>query len=77
VKGHAALSAQSFMARGRDMQDLVRRGHVKAIYVLETPLDAAMAPAFGDVRVLLAAAPSDVVFRIDRGMPIVVHRLRQ
>ncbi|HEU4417598.1 MAG TPA: hypothetical protein VFT55_01590 [Planctomycetota bacterium] len=77
VKGHAALSAQSFMARGHDLEDLVRRGHVKTVYVLETPIDAAHAPAFGDVRAILdAAAEAPVVARSAGEKPIVVHRLR-
>jgi len=77
VKGHAALSAQSFMARGHDLEDLVRRGHVKTVYVIETPIDAVHAPAFGDVRTILdAAAEAPVVARSAGEKPIVVHRLR-
>ncbi|HEU4417989.1 MAG TPA: hypothetical protein VFT55_03565, partial [Planctomycetota bacterium] len=77
VKGHAALSAQSFMARGHDLEDLVRRGRVKMVYVLETPIDAAHAPALGDVRAILdAAAEAPVVARSAGEKPIVVHRLR-
>ena len=76
VKGHAALCPQSFMKRGHDLEDLVRRGHVKTIYVLETPIDAAYAPAVGDVRAILDAAQAEVVSRSSGAMPIVVHRLR-
>ena len=72
VKGHAALTAQWCLSRARDLEDLVRRGHVKRIYVLETPLDK----ADGSVRALLAGASADVVSRSGGEMPITVHRLR-
>jgi hypothetical protein len=77
VKGNAALTAQSFMARGQDLADLYRRGHVSAVYVIETPIDATHAPAVGDVRTILAAARNDVVSRSAGANPIIVYRLRQ
>jgi hypothetical protein len=76
VKGHAALPPQSFMNRGRDLEDLWRRGHVTAVYVLETPIDALYAPVMGDVRAILAmAANAEVVARSAGANPIVVHCL--
>jgi hypothetical protein len=76
VKGHAALPPESFMNRGRDLEDLWRRGHVTAVYVLETPIDALYAPVMGDVRAILAmAANAEVVARSAGANPIVVHCL--
>jgi len=77
VKGNAALTAQSFMARGPDLEDLFRRGRLKTVYVIETPIDATHAPAVGDVSAILAmASGAEVVSRSAGATPIVVHRLR-
>ncbi|HEX5051125.1 MAG TPA: hypothetical protein VFZ65_05100 [Planctomycetota bacterium] len=75
VEGRAALSPRSFLARQREVLDYERGGHVRTIYVLTTPLDAAMAPAFGDPAEVLARRRSVVEFRIDGPAPITVHRL--
>lgn len=76
VMGHAALCAQSFLQRAADIQQLVRRGEVRTIYLIETPLDAAFAPAFGDPRDVLRTRANEVVLREGGPAPITVHRLR-
>lgn len=75
VHGHAALSPEAFARRASEVQRSVQSGQVRAVYVLETPLDAAFAPAFGSPQQILRTAPSDVVHRTD-APPLVVHRLR-
>lgn len=76
VQGRAALSPAGFERRLADLQQLQRRGDLRATYVLETPIDAAMAPAFGSPRDVLQRWPSDVVEQIDGRQPITVRRLR-
>ncbi len=74
VTGHAALYPQRFAwhaeQAGRPWLRSLR------IFVLETPLDAAMAPGLGDLRELLRAYGSDVVERSGGDVPLTVHRLR-
>ena len=55
--------------------EVARGGHVRAIYVVETPIDDLMAPALGSPRELLRELPSEVVERVSGAMPITVHRL--
>ena len=83
VKGHAALSPEAFVRRSArpagqpsTIDELRARGDIKQLILVETPLDDAFAPAFGSVKELLAAIPTDVVARFDLGLPIVVHRAR-
>ncbi|MBM4062013.1 MAG: hypothetical protein FJ265_13090 [Planctomycetes bacterium] len=76
VKGHAALCAEAFFRRNADVRQLITGRHAAAVLVLETPFDAAFAPAFGDVRDVLARAPGEVVYRGGGDVPVTVHRLR-
>lgn len=76
VRGRAALSPDGFARRTADLQQLSRRGELRTTYVLETPIDAAMAPALGSPRDVLQRWPSDVVEEIGGRQPITVHRLR-
>ncbi|MGB3969292.1 MAG: hypothetical protein WBO45_21340, partial [Planctomycetota bacterium] len=75
VRGHAALCARSFAIRQAEVRQLAAQGDVRTIFVLETPLDAAFAPAFGDPRELLRLRPNEVLLR-DPENGITVHRLR-
>lgn len=75
VKGHAAVSVRTFERLGSRIGDMQRRGDLLKVYLIETPLDADMAPAFGSPRDLLARIPSTVVERVGGDMPITVHRL--
>ena len=51
------------------------RGHVGTIYVIETTIDPAVAPAFGSPRELLRFFPGEVVERVGGEMPITVYRV--
>jgi len=75
VKGQAALCPRSFLQRIPELQQLMRQGNVRTIYVLETWIDAAMAGGMGDPREVLRSQPSVVVERIEGEFPITVHRL--
>lgn len=75
VHGHAALSPLAFTQRADIVQAGLQNGQVRTVYVLETPLDAQFAPAFGDPQRVLRATASDVVRRVDEPR-LVVHRLR-
>lgn len=75
VLGHAALSPQSFLARLQEVGDYARRGHIRTVYVLQTPFDAAFAPAFGDTQQVLGMFAETVVERTEGDLPISVHRL--
>lgn len=75
VKGHAAVSVRTFERLGGRIGEMLRRHDVLKIYLIETPLDADMAPAFGSPRELLARIPSTVVERVGGDMPITVHLL--
>jgi len=77
IKGHAALSVRSFMQRIATVRGMMRRGEVQKVYLIETPIDRAMRPAFGAPRDILAQAPSKVVERVGGDMPITVHQLGQ
>lgn len=75
VHGHAAMSVRAFQQVAREVAMARRRGDVGAVYLVETPLDGAMAPAFGAPRELLSVYPAAVVERVGGSMPITVHRL--
>ena len=75
VKGQAALSVQSAERRRRELDELRRAGHLRTVFVLVTPIDAAMAPAFGSARELLQRAPARIVDRVGGVMPITVYEL--
>jgi Dolichyl-phosphate-mannose-protein mannosyltransferase len=71
----AALSARSYQHRFGDVQALLRQGDVRTVYLLVTPLDAMMAPAFGDVAAVLRARRAEVVEQLDGPEPITLYRL--
>jgi len=75
VKGHAAVSVRTFQRLGPRIGQLQRQGDVRAIYLIQTPIDQAMAPAFGAPRELLQRWTSQVVERVGGRMPVTVHRL--
>lgn len=75
VKGHAAISVNTFLRLGRGISDMMRRGDILKIYLVETPLDRDMAPVFGAPRDLLSQVPNKVVERVGGDMPITVHQL--
>ncbi|MBL8729450.1 MAG: glycosyltransferase family 39 protein [Planctomycetes bacterium] len=76
LRGHAALPPRSFLARLQEVGDYAQRGHIRIVYVLTTPLDAAFAGGFGDPQQVLGICRSDVVQRSDGEQPITVHRLQ-
>lgn len=74
VTGHAALSPERFAWHAEQAgRPWLRSMHV---FVLETPLDAAMAPGLGDPRAILRALPGEVVERTGGDVALTVHRLR-
>jgi len=75
VKGHAAVSVKTFERLGRAIADWRRRGDLGKIYLVETPLDRDMAPAFGSPQRLLGRLRSRVVERVGGEMPITLHQL--
>ena len=75
VKGHAAVSVRTFQRLGPRVGQLQRQGDLRAIYLVETPIDRAMEPAFGAPRDVLQRYPSQVVERVGGKMPVTVHRL--
>lgn len=75
LHGRAALAPSSFAARAGDIQQLVGDGHVRAILVVETSLDAVLAGGFGDPRDVLRATRSEVVATVPGDRPITVHRV--
>ena len=77
VKGHAAVSVRTFQRLGhRRIDQLFRQGDLRALYLVETPIDGAMEPRFGSPREVLRAYRGQVVERIGGRMPVTVHRLR-
>lgn len=75
VKGHAAVSVRTFERLGRRIAQLQRQGDLRTIYLIETPIDRAMAPAFGAPRDVLQRYTSKVVERVGGRMPVTVHQL--
>ncbi|MEC8651893.1 MAG: hypothetical protein VXY92_04960, partial [Planctomycetota bacterium] len=75
VKGHAAVSVRTFQRLGARVSQLQRQGDLGALYLVETPIDRDMEPAFGAPRELLQRYPSEVVERVGGKMPVTVHRL--
>jgi hypothetical protein len=61
VLGHAAISARTFLQRRREVMALVRQGDVRTIYVVTSPLDAAMAAELGDPAEVVRMLRSEVV----------------
>jgi hypothetical protein len=74
--GQAALTPAAFLARAPEVAQLRRGGHLRAILVLETPLDAGTGREFGEIQAVLRAFPSERVQASAPGSPLVVHRLR-
>jgi hypothetical protein len=66
---------RTFQRLGRRIAQLQRQGDLGAIYLIETPIDRAMAPAFGAPREVLQRYASQVVERVGGRMPVTVHRL--
>ena len=71
----AALSLRSFTQRRRDLKQLQRQGDLRSILVLVTPLDRAMAPAFGDVAQLVREQAAEVVEQVGGDQPVTLYRL--
>ena len=76
VHGRSALPPRSFAARVREVQQAVRDGHVRRIFVLTTPLDLEFAPAYGDPQDVLRATGAEFVRRFDGDLPLSVYRVR-
>lgn len=76
VRGHAALTPDGFVRRLGDLQQLQQGGHLRALYFVQTAMDAAMAPAMGDVADLLARYPSELVAESDGELPVRIWRMR-
>jgi hypothetical protein len=76
VEGWAAMPPAAFARHAAEVRDLRRRGEVQQVLVLETPWDAAFAPAFGGVAELLAPGLATVAARRDGPLPVTVWRLR-
>lgn len=75
VQGHAAVSVRTYQRLGPRIDQLRRQGDLGALYLIETPIDADMAPVLGRPRDLLRRYPSEVVQRVGGMMPVTVHRL--
>lgn len=71
----SALSARSYQQRFGDVQALVRQGDVRMVYLLVTPLDRIMAPAFGDVAAVLRARRAELVEQLGGAQPVTLYRL--
>lgn len=69
VHGMPAMPANVLPARGA--------GAATQILFVETPLDAQLAPWFGDVRPLRVRAGAELVVAIDGELPVSVYRLRR
>lgn len=52
------------------------QGDLRTIFVVESPLDTAMAPEHGSPHDLVLRSPADVVARSDGPQAITVYRLR-
>lgn len=76
VEGLAAMPPAACLRRATEVRELRRRGEVQQVLVLETPWDAAFAPAFGSPAALLTAGGASVVARRDGALPVTVWRLR-
>ncbi|MBL8733334.1 MAG: hypothetical protein JNN13_13265 [Planctomycetes bacterium] len=76
VHGHAAMNAATFERRRGELQQLARQGDLRTIFVVESPLDAAMAPEHGSPHDLALRSLADVVARGDGPQAITVYRLR-
>ncbi|MCB9876966.1 MAG: hypothetical protein H6835_05115 [Planctomycetes bacterium] len=76
VQGRAALTPQGFVRHVGDLQQLRQRGDLRALYFVQTALDAAMAPALGDVAELLRRYPNELVAQSDGDLPVRIYRMR-
>lgn len=76
VLGYAALCPNSFLQRAAGVQALRQQGDVRAIFVLTTPLDAALAGGMGDPARVLQLCPHDLVVRTDGEVALALYRLR-
>ncbi|MBL9076327.1 MAG: glycosyltransferase family 39 protein [Planctomycetes bacterium] len=76
VHGRAALSPASFARRADEVQRLARDGHVRALFVLTTPLDREFAEAYGDPEALVRATGAELLRRVaTEAGPISVYRV--
>lgn len=73
--GRYALSPMAFVRQQRDVQASLR-GDLRAIYLIETPLDRDLAGGFGDPRQLVPPGGAGLVFRTAGELPVAVYRLR-
>ena len=77
TRDRAALPVRSFLQRQYDVVQLTRRGDLRTIYLLVTPLDEVTAAVHGRPQDVLRRFPGAVVERIGGAMPITVYRLQQ
>lgn len=61
VRGHAAMTVEALGRRQAEVQQLLRQGQIRSLRLLQTPLDRAFAPAFGDPEQVLRAMPSQLL----------------
>ena len=73
--GVPALAPEAFVRHEAQVQRGLASRQIGAIFVVETPIDAAFAPAYGDPVALLRPGRSTVVLRTGGEPPVTVHRL--
>jgi hypothetical protein len=75
LRGHAAMTVEALGRRQAEVQQLLRRGHIRSLRLLQTPLDEAFAPAFGDPAEVLRAMPAQML-GTNNAPGYAVHELR-
>jgi len=76
LEGHATMSADRATERAQLLRDLQQRGDLRAIYVIETPLDQGPAATGDGPRGLLARGGSELIATGRREPLLRIHRLR-
>ncbi len=74
--GRAAVCPRAFAARENEIGQLVAKGEVRTVCVVETPFDEVLAGGYGHPREVLGARPRQVLVRGDGDVPVTVFRLR-
>lgn len=75
LRGFAALTPDGLARHAAVVDDLRRRGGVAAVWILETPIEAAMAGRFGSVRALVERTRVESQLVDDGTAQVALHRV--
>jgi hypothetical protein len=76
IRGRAGLSIEAFQRRRSEVSRLRLQGDLRTLFLVTTPFDRDLAPAFGDPQELLSAFDYQIVEKTDGPQPFMLYRLQ-